>query len=288
VTLAVASIFETGTRLYCDSRVIYPYDENPHYLRGTLKAITLHPGLCIAYAGDVASALSAIRDLNIGLSSAFSLSEVVSQLEQAHNRTSKVTEFIIASAVEGQTLVVIKEGRATRVDYCWIGDIDAFEEYQQLCNTTATPPRSTTIDPTLAADLQIDFRIQSAMEGVAASPRVHSVGELIIGIVLTKDGFVYASRAIMSGGRSQAIPSGVWTKVQFGGAPEGGFSYSVLTPRIPGIGAIGVHFYQARLGALFYPIELEVTALFRNVGHDEFRAAVRDEFGFDIQGPQIS
>jgi hypothetical protein len=139
LTLAVASVFETGIRLYCDSRVVYPHGENPHYLRGTLKAITLHPGLCVAYAGDVAAALSAIRDLNIRRSSTFSLPDVVSHLEQAHNRTPKTTEFIVASVVEGQALTVIKEGRASRVDYCWIGDIDAFEGYQTRNLSVAAP-----------------------------------------------------------------------------------------------------------------------------------------------------
>jgi hypothetical protein len=153
LTLAVASVFETGIRLYCDTRVLYPYGENPHYLRGTLKAITLHPGLCIAYAGDVASALSAIRDLNIHRSSGLSLPEVISHLEQTHSRTPKTTEFIVASAVEGQALTVIKEGRGSRVNYCWIGDIDAFEEYQRLFHTTVAPAPSTTIDPRLRADL---------------------------------------------------------------------------------------------------------------------------------------
>jgi hypothetical protein len=288
VTLAVASVFETGIRLYCYTRVLYPYGENPHYLRGTLKAITLHPGLCIAYAGDVASALSAIRDLNIHRSSSLSLPEVISHLEQTHSRTPKTTEFIVASAVEGQALTVIKEGRGSRVNYCWIGDIDAFEEYQRLFHTTVAPAPSTTIDPRLRADLEVVSRMHQAMEGIAASAGVRSVGELIIGVVLTADGLVYAPHAAMIGGRSQTIPSGVWTTVQFGGAAEGGFAYSVLGPSIPGIGAIGVHFYQARLGALFYPVELEAPALFRNVGHDEFRAAVRGGFGFDIQGPQIS
>jgi hypothetical protein len=279
----------TGTRIFCDTRVTYPHGENPHYLRGTLKAILLHPALCIAYAGDVASALSAIRDLRVSRSSGFSLEKVESFLERAHNRTSAEMEFIVASALDGETLTVIREGRATRTDNCWIGDIFAFEEYQRLFHTAAPISQSTEIDPTLAADLQVANRMNQAMEGIAASSSVASVGELILNVVLTKDGFVYAPRAWMQGGRSQTIPSGVPTKVQFGGAAEGGFAYSVLSSRTPGIGAIGVHFYQGRLGVLFSPMQLgEQPALYRRVGHDEFRAAARKEFGFDIQGPQIS
>jgi hypothetical protein len=198
------------------------------------------------------------------------------------------TQFIVASAADGETLTVIKEGRATRADHCWIGDIAAFEEYQRLFHTAPASQSSTTIDPALAADLQVANRMNQALEGVAASSAVTSVGELILSIVLTKDGFIYAPRALMSGGRPQTIPSGVPTKVQFGGAAEGGFSYSVLTSQVPGIGAIGVHFYQGRLGVLFFPTQLEKPALYRNVSHDEFRAAVRKELRFDIQGPQIS
>ena len=120
LTLVVASRFGTGTRLFCDTRVTYPHGENPHFLRGTLKAILLHPALCIAYAGDVASAVSAIRDLNVSRSSGFSLEKVVSSLERTHNRVSADTQFIVASAADGETLTVIKEGRATRADHCWI------------------------------------------------------------------------------------------------------------------------------------------------------------------------
>lgn len=289
MTLVVANRFGTGTRLFCDTRVTHPYDENPHYLRGTLKAILLHPALCVAYAGDVANALSAIRDLNVSRSSGFSLEKVISSLERMHNRTPAGIEFIVASALDGETLTVIKEGHATRVDYCWIGDSAAFEEYQRLFNTEVPASHSSSIiNPALAADLRVANRMYDALEGVAASSAVTSVGELILSIVLTEDGFIYAPRALMSGGRPQTIPSGVPTRIQFGGAAEGGFSYSVLTSQVPGIGAIGVHFYQGRLGVLFFPAQLERPALYRNVGHDEFRAAVRKEFGFDVQGPQIS
>lgn len=229
LTLVVASRFVTGIRIFRDTRVTYPQGENPHYLRGTLKAILLHPALCIAYAGDVASALSAIRDLRVSRSSGFSLEKVESFLERAHNRTSAEMEFIVASALDGETFTVIKEGRATRTGDCWIGDIFAFEEYQRLFHTAAPISQSTEIDPTLAADLQVANRMNQAMEGVAASSSVASVGELILNVVLTKDGFVYAPRAWMQGGRSQTIPSGVPTKVQFGGAAEGGFAYSVLS-----------------------------------------------------------
>jgi len=164
----------------------------------------------------------------------------------------------------------------------------AFEAYQRLFLTAPATESSTRIDPALAADLQVANRMHEALEGVAASSAITSVGELILSIELTKDGFIYAPRALMSGGRPQTIPSGVPTKVQFGGAAEGGFSYSVLSSQVPGIGAIGVHFYQGRLGVLFFPMQLEEPALYRNVSHDEFRAAVRKGFGFDIQGPQIS
>jgi hypothetical protein len=83
------------------------------------------------------------------------------------------------------------------------------------------------------------------------------------------------------------IPSGEETAIEFGTAAQGGFAYSVLTPDIPGVGAVGVHFFQGDLRLLFYPTRFQSPEVYNRVTHDEFRNAVRGRYGFDIQGAQI-
>ena len=68
------------------------------------------------------------------------------------------------------------------------------------------------------------------------------------------------------------------------GVASGSYNYSVLTPNRSGIGALGVHFLEGKLGALFYPRIQWEPILFRNIGIDEFINAVSEKYDVSIGG----
>jgi hypothetical protein len=118
-----------------------------------------------------------------------------------------------------------------------------------------------------------------------------SVGDFMVSVASTVDGFMYMEGAIVFP-VTQAIPSGIWTTIRFGDTAEGGYGYSLLTPRKSGIGAVGIYFPNGRLGALFYPVKSDNSqpdeaVPYYNVSYDEFIARVRQDYGIEIDGPRI-
>jgi hypothetical protein len=68
----------------------------------------------------------------------------------------------------------------------------------------------------------------------------------------------------------------------FGSAAEGGYSYSILTPKVSGIGATGLYFNQGRFGALMYPAKSPGPVTYANVDFDEFAMNVTNDFGIEL------
>jgi hypothetical protein len=67
-------------------------------------------------------------------------------------------------------------------------------------------------------------------------------------------------------------------------AEGGGFSYAILTPDQPGVGAIGIYFDQARLGVLYAPLLFDEPERYANVSRDAFVELVRLRRGISLSG----
>jgi hypothetical protein len=78
MTLVVAHRTPYGVRLCSDMRVIdRGATRPPSYLNAILKAVILHPRLCVAFAGSVPLALGAIRCLDVERDSDADVARVV-------------------------------------------------------------------------------------------------------------------------------------------------------------------------------------------------------------------
>jgi len=125
--------------------------------------------------------------------------------------------------------------------------------------------------------------MSQAMEDVIADPSVPSVDGFSTHVKGDDErGFRYQARAAQFGGLPQTIPPGVETPLRFGKpASAGGYGYTYCIPD-PGVGAVGIHFPQGRLGALFHPLVADEPIQYRDVDQDDVVSAVEKDHGIRL------
>ena len=66
---------------------------------------------------------------------------------------------------------------------------------------------------------------------------------------------------------------------------EGGsFHYTILVPAAAGVGAVAIYILEGKVGVLFRPAQFWSPVLFTNVGIDEFRQAIEQQFDVTVDG----
>lgn len=263
-----------------DLRVTDPFDIERGYPHAVLKAVTVTADLCVAFAGPVDRALDGLHSAAELARSPFEA--VLARLAALSGTGGESPEFLLVSSKPVRVARCRGGVAEDHLSAAWIGDQAAFEVFQRL--QLSAPP----IQGGLPRH-QLVGAVSAAFGALVRTGQVPSVGEADIVIATRADGALeYMTRAIMFGPmRPQMIPPGVPTLVNFGSAATGGHAYSVLTPTEPGHGAVGLHFFQGRLGLLYHPLKARKPFAYPSVTHDEFRAAVTRDHGFDIQGVMI-
>src|SRR5439155_14340331 len=100
VTLVVAHRISYGVRLCADMRVTDPSTSAlvPGYQSGVLKAVIVHPQVCVAFAGEpVPAALDAIRGLNVAPGSEVDAARIGELLLESHRRAGAKIDFLLAT-----------------------------------------------------------------------------------------------------------------------------------------------------------------------------------------------
>jgi hypothetical protein len=313
MTLVVAHRTPYGVRFCSDMRVIR-HDEvrQQGFLGATLKVAILRPRLCIAFAGDIADAIDSIRKVDAESDSeGGDLDDVARLLLEAHLESRRGVSFIVAG-LHPTTLTRIRDGRAERdLQSAWVGDLDAFElfqasyldrgavpyEFRDALEGEVTPEMASEFrairaeqfshyadlfpdQPGFGEDIDIADRSHRAMRDVLASS-LATVGEAAIFIApqppLEPEYFGYLEES------SAFVEQGL-NHPEAGSPALGGFSFAILTPREPGIAAVGVYFLQGRLGLLHHPLKCDSPRPYRDVSVKKFKDAVRQEFAFSLVG----
>jgi hypothetical protein len=293
-------------------RVIRPNEPHPQgFVGATLKVVILRPSLCIGFAGDIGCAIDAIRQVDAGLKSEGDVEFAERLLLDAHCASKRGVWFIVAG-FHPTTLTCIRDGRAHRdLASAWIGDADAFElfqtgyvggaavpgEFSDALEGGMSPEMASSIraarsehlarldalfsdQPGFGQDMAIAEQSHAAMRAVVASS-LETVGEAAIFIAprppLEPEYFGYLEES------SAFVEQGL-NHPEAGSAALGGFSFAILTPREPGIAAVGAYFLQGRLGLLHHPMQCDSPRPYRDVSVKEFADAVRQEFAFSLVG----
>jgi hypothetical protein len=140
-------------------------------------------------------------------------------------------------------------------------------------------------------DLVVASRSIDAMRSVIDSGHA-TVGEAAIFVVPRppldpSPIFAYTELSHAQTGRDRPTQPGV-NPLQAGSAAHGDYSYAILTPEEPGIGAIGIYFLEGRLGLLYEPLRRDDPQPFSNVSVADFKRLVRERHGIPLGGIGIA
>ena len=282
MTLVVGRVTGQQVRILSDFLVTNPEMPQTSPLSGVLKAVILQPELCVCLAGRVAPALEAIREVERSLGGG--IDDALTLLLDAHRVSDAETDFLVGE-MEPPRLHRITGGHIERdLLAAHIGDSGAFSRYQELYATPPPWPSFPFFDE--PADQKAARLMSDAFDALlreASFPTVGGFTVLAASGTSFGAGFTYLPRWWGQGFApvSGPGPKSLLTPVS---QEEGGYYYTILTPTVTGIGAIGAYFPQPQLGALFFPVKEDGPRLYRSVTCDEFRDRVRGEFGFELSG----
>ena len=285
MSLIVARIIEDEIRIVSDTKVTNYSAVHNTPLNGSLKCVVVSPSCCVCFAG--LAGLAQVAMAPILKSNDLDRASITRHLMREHLAEGCKTDFIVAFADPQPTLVRIIDGMIEEdLPSAWIGDQPAFATYQEHYHTFEQ--RSKTI---FTADefrwLEIATRMSDAFRAVVEDHKHPSVSDFAITVsskTAEADGFRYLPSSIGFGFHSVSNTTEETSALRPLGVAGGSYNYSVLTPNRSGIGALGVHFLEGRLGALFYPRIQWEPILFRNTGIDEFINAVSEQFDVSIDG----
>ncbi len=293
MTLVVARIIEDRILLISDSRITDPNVLRRSSLKGALKAVILHRGLCVCFSGNLLIAQDAISKLEVNPNSYFESETIIDQLFQEHRKGDCGADFLLVTLIPNTSITRIRRGQIERnLNAAWIGDYDAFSSYQQHFHNSLAQNSCNLLQDQLE-QINLDVhkifsKMTDAFISVIENNAHPTVDDFIVHISLGLEGFKYLDSLFAFNPNKQTIPAGVRTPLIFSGsAAEGGYSHSIMTPREAGIGAIGVYFFQGSFGALFYPARFDEVIIYKNIGAYEFKQTIRQNFGFEIEGPQV-
>lgn len=282
------------------------------YVHATLKVLPLSPTLCVGYAGAMGAALRAIREV---ASEGLGFDAVVVRFLAAHHDSKRaselrgdsalVCEFLVAG-LRPSRLVQIGDGRADTRDAAWMGELEAFNDYQAAYHgEQLVLPREMYDSDDRADHVEIATRMAAGMNAavwgrsrfagdenqavdVLRGGGHETVGEAVVTVgPRVKDGlFVYqeATDAQAPPFSEPPTPKPGVISADFGSAARGSFTYSLLTPRQAGVAALGIYFYEGRLGLYYAPLLSDGPERYRNVSWEHFIECVTKEHGIVLSG----
>jgi hypothetical protein len=316
MTLVIARRLRRTVAVCSDSKVTFLRGGRSSYVTGVLKAVIVDPYTCVGIAGNPYPGLKVLREFasrrtGVG-GSALAGEAVVDFLREASSAVSGAAQFLVAS-LRPMGVAAVRGDRVEHGEQCWIGDCDAFEAFQRhfhepsgmamqaMAPETFDRERLAAIAATRAAtlisglreagyhdedtiqDIALWTRVTDAMQDVIADPTVESVGEFAIAVTAGAGGFQYVPFGFTSSGFETGSTGEVST-AHVGTTAGGDFTYSICVPPTTGVGAIGVHFREARLGALFHPLIADEPFKYRDVDERAFLAAIEHDHGIELRG----
>ena len=293
MTLVVARRSSFGVHVLSDLRISHPEERRDGLPHGALKAVLLNEDVCACFAGSLALGGDAIAEL-ARQGDGLDADGATSALYEVHKAHSDRTEFLVVCRSPVRFLKVAERAIEESETSAWIGDHAAFSAFQALCLGPPLSPRFE-LPPEVAARVdpqgdRDDFVQQmDALREVIADPSIETVGDARVVVRGNEaEGFGYRPYMEMDNGLDppaiHAVGGEEVNILRAGTAAIGAYAYSVLVPKSPGVGVLGVHVLQANLGFLYHPAVSETAAVYSSVTPQEFIAAVVHEHGVELTG----
>ncbi|MBI3129246.1 MAG: tetratricopeptide repeat protein [Candidatus Tectomicrobia bacterium] len=269
--------------------------QNP--LQGILKSVILSSNLCVSFAGNLHFAEEAIRTIpSIEKST---LQTVIDHFLRWHEKSTEAhastTDFILAIGEPHFCLIAIKDARANNVETTWIGNQDAFSEFQEYMQTEKFPPLPHPPEGNLAASISAILcpehpdadhstytRMNNAMDAVIYNQKHKDVGGFKIPIATHKNDFCYMPYMRVYPEPVVLPPVGAEKVIPFGTVEQGGYAISFMISDSAYPACAAIHILQAKIGVVFLPDTTNIpksSYIFQNIDEIEFREMVDREYG---------
>lgn len=304
MSLVVAKVIDSIIRIESDSKITAPNAVQSNPFAGVIKSIILSPKVCISYAGNLAYADKALKQVfrkdivnDVDALTAILLDINKESIADNPDNNSNQTDFIITSSVTEPQLIKISEGNINKNSKnAWIGDYRGFECYQRSFHQKIENNKAPSTDELFMAQ-------SNAFKEVIDESSIESIGHFQISISNNNklNEFRYLLKSIIhSQNQTVNIPAkDAWVMMPMGNAEEGSYGECHLVTESSGVQAIGIHFPFGYFGALFHPtelykhglsvdanqpFELRKCQIIRDVDAKQFIEEVEGEYGITLCG----
>ena len=229
MTLVVADIWPSGrVRVVADLRVTDAHELRRGYPSAVLKNVILGPQMVVAFAGNVALATHTLRSLPSRPGEADAVLSALLEASKLGGSGKSGVDFIVAVGDQGLWCVTNKGVESDQTS-AWLGDVQAFDLYQQAYHGTsvAEPIRVPGISPAGAIPIDAQeleglIRMSNALTSLQFDRSVESVGEAFVTATSSKDGFRYEAQVYLAADHEQVITGAQWVPADWGTVATGG------------------------------------------------------------------
>lgn len=272
MSLVVAMVEGNTLHVCADLRVVKSQNRpegseahSPHYFNGVMKIVPISKSIAITYAGTVPIALNIIREIQeLKLPS----SEIAEKIRETLTVNGDVSEcdFLVIDA-QNIEIHTIKDGsiQTIRNGRTWIGDIDAYNLFQQKLEQNGYDNA-----PNPIAKSSV---MMNSLDDVIEDSSIRSVGEFPIS-VFGNNGEIQQIVQFQSLGTDSSNDSA-------------SSDYMIINLAVPvesGYPALGFYISKFKKGALYLPLAQDEPMLIDSDSIDEFRAKVLKDYGIDLIG----
>lgn len=274
-------IFVSDTKLNDPEGITRPGEKRRlnDYIPGILKAVTLSPKVSVAFAGVVARALSAIRDLRSSINE-WDFQRCAEYLANAS--LDGAVDFLIASHIDAPALAKIQDGKVfIGQPFYWIGDpaigrpfIDAMQERRDQIEIMKQQNRYSY--PAGWDENESIFTGAMTMLLLRNPALTDAVGGIPIQLLASPYGHTYGSSAGAINLDTVIRGDGKWFNMD-GLEVESGYgqySYSIVASAYRGAPVVGVWIQETSTGYLYLPLTNEMVFKIDNSTIDQLSALV--------------
>ena len=145
---------------------------------GIIKTVIYKPTITISFAGVLEYFNELLEYLKIN--NVNDIEEILKIATSIHNKHDRDVDFIITSK---QDIYEIKEGKYEKVDFCWIGDKDAFSKFQEQKSNYVFDDRSCSPEEFTSEEINSFKEIDTfnyALQKVIDSDCIDTVGGFMV------------------------------------------------------------------------------------------------------------
>ncbi len=269
MTLVAARVFNGAkVAILGDSRITFSEERTRPSPNFVLKTVVLRPDLAVSYAGDIVRANIALQSLDVAAPSA----KLTQELLQAHLELGlNDPDFLISELSPSPRFARIRSGVVEHdLQVAWLGNHSAFGALQEKVATSEYE------------DARVGWT--AAFRAIVTEGDFPDIGDFVIECYGGKDGFVYKPETGCQFWPARTSTNSEFEPLHPGTAANGGYSWRLLVPREPGVGAVALYFDQGRLGVMLFPRKRETLFRFPDVDFEDFTTEVTARFGIRLWG----